>query len=96
MQGTQTAVWLAATCVRAADACFALAGASALYETSPLQRRLRDLHAAAQHAAAQQRHYVGAGKLLLGPSARAPAGNKDGEEKRSPARHQPAPALLHA
>ena len=33
--------------------------------SSPLQRRLRDLHAAAQHAAVHQRHYVGAGKLLL-------------------------------
>jgi len=40
-------------------------GSSALYETSPLQRRLRDLHAAAQHAAAQPRHYVGAGRLPL-------------------------------
>jgi hypothetical protein len=34
-------------------------------ESSPLQRRLRDLHAAAQHAIVQQRHYAGAGKLLL-------------------------------
>src|SRR5262249_35671486 len=49
-EGTQTATWLATTCVRAADACFALGGSSALYESSPLQRRLRDLHAAAQHA----------------------------------------------
>ncbi len=64
-QATQTAIWLATTCVRAADACFALAGSSALYESSPLQRRLRDLHVAAQHGAAQQRHYVKAGKLLL-------------------------------
>jgi indole-3-acetate monooxygenase len=67
-QGTQTAIWLATTCVRAADACFALGGSSALYETSPLQWRMRDLHAAAQHAIAQQRHYVSAGKLLLGSS----------------------------
>lgn len=65
VQGTQTAAWIAATCVRVADACFALGGSSALYETSPLQRRMRDAHAAAQHAAAQQRNYVGAGKLLL-------------------------------
>jgi alkylation response protein AidB-like acyl-CoA dehydrogenase len=65
MQGTQTAIWVATTCVRCADACFALGGGSALYEASPLQRRLRDLHAAAQHAMVQQRHYVGAGKLLL-------------------------------
>ena len=64
-QVTQTAIWLAATCVRIADACFVLGGSSALHESSPLQRRLRDLHAAAQHAAAQPRHYVGAGKLLL-------------------------------
>ena len=64
-QGTQAAIWVATTCVRVADACFALAGGNAVYETSPLQRRLRDLHAGAQHAAAQQRHYVGAGKLLL-------------------------------
>ena len=65
-QVTQTAIWIATTCVRAADACFALAGSSALYETSPLQRRLRDLHVAAQHSGAQQRHYVKADKLLLG------------------------------
>jgi alkylation response protein AidB-like acyl-CoA dehydrogenase len=67
-QGTQTAILLATTCVRAADACFALAGSSALYETSPLQRRLRDLHVVAQHYNVQQRHYVNAGKLLLGSS----------------------------
>jgi alkylation response protein AidB-like acyl-CoA dehydrogenase len=65
MQSTQTAIWLATTCVDAVDACFALGGSSALYETSPLQRRLRDVHTAAQHTAAQQRNYVGAGKLLL-------------------------------
>ena len=73
-QGTQTAIWIAATCVRAADACFALAGSSALYESSPLQRRLRDLHVAAQHGAAQQRHYVKAGKLLLGGDFRSSHG----------------------
>jgi alkylation response protein AidB-like acyl-CoA dehydrogenase len=68
MQGTQTGIWITTTCVRAADACFALGGSSALYDSSPLQRRLRDLHVAAQHAVAQQRHYVGAGKLLLDSS----------------------------
>ena len=52
--------------VRVADACFTLAGSGALYETSLLQRRMRDLHVAAQHAAAQPRNYVNAGKLLLG------------------------------
>ena len=65
MQGKQTATWVAATCVRVTAACFALGGGSALYETSPLQRRLRDIHAAAQHAIAHQRNYVSAGNLLL-------------------------------
>jgi Acyl-CoA dehydrogenase, C-terminal domain len=67
-QGTQTAAWIATTCVRIADTCFALGAGSALYETSPLQRRLRDLHAAAQHAIAQQRNNASAGKLLLSSS----------------------------
>ena len=65
MESTQTGVWLANTAVRVADACFSLGGGSALYETSPLQRRMRDMHAAAQHAAVQQRHNVSAGKLFL-------------------------------
>jgi indole-3-acetate monooxygenase len=67
-QSAQTGAWLAATCVRAADACFALGGGSVVYDSSPLQRRLRDLHTAAQHAMVQQRHYVNAGKLLLSRS----------------------------
>jgi alkylation response protein AidB-like acyl-CoA dehydrogenase len=67
--GTQAGTWIAKTCARAADACFALGGSSALYESSPLQRRLRDLHVAAQHAIVQQRHYAGSGKLLLDSSA---------------------------
>jgi alkylation response protein AidB-like acyl-CoA dehydrogenase len=68
-QATQTAIWLATTCLRATDACFALGGSSALYENSPLQRRLRDLRTAAQHGVVQQRHYVTAGKCLLDSSA---------------------------
>src|SRR5215470_16928322 len=64
-QGSQAAAWTTTTCVRVADACFALAGGSAVYENSPLQRRLRDLHVAGQHARLQQRHYVSAGQQLL-------------------------------
>jgi indole-3-acetate monooxygenase len=65
VEGTQTAIWIATTCVRVADACFVLAGGSAVYDSSPLQRRLRDLHVAAQHAAVHQRHYVAAGTAAL-------------------------------
>jgi indole-3-acetate monooxygenase len=61
-QGTQTATWLATICAHVADTCFALGGGSALYESSPLQRRMRDVHAAAQHAIAQQRNYASAGQ----------------------------------
>jgi alkylation response protein AidB-like acyl-CoA dehydrogenase len=64
-QAAQTAVWITATCLRAVETCFALGGSSALYESSTLQRRLRDLQAAAQHAMVQQRHYAGAAKLLF-------------------------------
>src|SRR4029077_11127955 len=64
-ESSQAAVWTTTTCVRVADACFALAGGSAVYENSPLQRRLRDLHVAGQHARLQQRHYVSAGEQLL-------------------------------
>ncbi len=64
-EATQTAVWMQSTCVGIVDACFRLGGASALYDTSPLQRRLRDIHAAGQHASAQPRHYAGSGKLLI-------------------------------
>jgi indole-3-acetate monooxygenase len=71
-QGTQAAIWIAAACVRVANSCFALGGSSAVYDSSPLQRRLCDLQTAAQHTAVQQRHYVGAGKLLL-DNALAPA-----------------------
>jgi indole-3-acetate monooxygenase len=64
-ESSQAAVWTTTTCMRVADVCFALAGGSAVYENSPLQRRLRDLHVAGQHARLQQRHYVSAGVQLL-------------------------------
>ncbi len=75
-QGAQAATWITTTCVRIVDECFRLGGGNALYETSPLQRRMRDIHVVAQHAAVHQRNYGGAGKLLLGnppasPGARA-------------------------
>jgi alkylation response protein AidB-like acyl-CoA dehydrogenase len=76
-QVTQGAIWLSNACIRVVDACFALGGGSALYETSPLQRRLRDIHVAGQHVTVQRRHYVDAGKLLLGPPA------SDGTERKN-------------
>ena len=72
IESQQTAVWVTQTCVRAVDACFALGGGSALYDDSPLQRRMRDLHAAAQHRAVQPRHYLLAGAVRLAHPARHP------------------------
>ena len=69
-EATQGAIWLASICTRATDACFALGGGASVYDNSSLQRRLRDLHVAGQHAAVHQRHYVDAGKLLLQADAK--------------------------
>jgi indole-3-acetate monooxygenase len=64
-EGTQTGVWIATMCARVADVCFTLAGGSAVFDSSPLQRRMRDLHTATQHAVIHQRHYVAAGKAAI-------------------------------
>jgi alkylation response protein AidB-like acyl-CoA dehydrogenase len=61
----QAAVWITSACVRVAEGCFELAGSGAVYESSPLQRRVRDLRVAAQHAAVSPRHYVTAGAAVL-------------------------------
>jgi hypothetical protein len=53
------------TALRVVDTCFALADGRALYNISPLQRRLRDMHVAAYHATIHQRHHTGAAKLVL-------------------------------
>jgi alkylation response protein AidB-like acyl-CoA dehydrogenase len=65
-EAAQAAAWVTTTCVKAVDALYALGGGSALYDDSPLQRRLRDINAASQHAAVQPRHYLAAGSVRLG------------------------------
>jgi indole-3-acetate monooxygenase len=59
------AAWVAGACVRVAEGCFELAGSQAVYESSPLQRRLRDVRVAATHAAVHPRNYVAAGAATL-------------------------------
>jgi indole-3-acetate monooxygenase len=61
----QATVWITAACVRVAEGCFELAGSRAVYESSSLQRRVRDLRVAAQHVAAHPRNYVAAGAAVL-------------------------------
>ena len=65
IESAQAGAWTTATCIRVVGTCFALAGASAVYDNSPLQRRLRDIHTAAQHFTVQQRHYTAAGRITV-------------------------------
>jgi indole-3-acetate monooxygenase len=61
----QAAIWITAACVRVAEGCFELAGSRAVYESSSLQRRVRDLRVAAQHVAVHPRHYAMAGAAVF-------------------------------
>lgn len=51
---------------QAVDAAYRLAGGSAIYDTSPLQRRFRDVHAATQHLLVAPPTWELAGRALLG------------------------------
>jgi alkylation response protein AidB-like acyl-CoA dehydrogenase len=50
----------------AIDEAYRLGGGSAIYETSPLQRRFRDIHAATQHMLVGPATWELAGRSLLG------------------------------
>ena len=65
----QAGLWVTHAALKVADAGFVLAGAAALYDASPLQRRLRDMNAATQHAVVQKQNYQGLGAGLLSPPA---------------------------
>lgn len=47
------------------DRMHALAGGSSVYQSSPLQRCLRDVHVATQHMMVSESTYELAGRLLL-------------------------------
>lgn len=55
-----------AACVSVVDAAYSLAGGRALYDGSPLQRRFRDIHAAAQHTYAGRHQFGHVGGILAG------------------------------
>jgi alkylation response protein AidB-like acyl-CoA dehydrogenase len=69
IEGAQAAAWVTDTCLRVVERCFTLGGGVAVYNSTPLQRRLRDLQVAAQHAQVQTRRYIGAGQLLSSKTA---------------------------
>ena len=53
-------------CVAAADLLYRLAGTTAIFQSSPLERCWRDLHTAAQHLQVQDARWETAGRVLLG------------------------------
>jgi indole-3-acetate monooxygenase len=59
------AAWIASACVGITDRCFEFAGGDAVYDSSPFQRRMRDLRVGAQHASVHPRNYVSAGAAIL-------------------------------
>jgi len=64
-----TAAWVAHTAASVVGACYAAGGGSALYDSSPLQRCLRDIHTLTQHAAVAEGSIARAGAVLLGQPA---------------------------
>jgi alkylation response protein AidB-like acyl-CoA dehydrogenase len=61
----QASAWIVETCTRAVDACYQAAGGVAVYESSPLQRRLRDIHTLSQHVLVQEGYFTAAGAVRL-------------------------------
>jgi len=51
------------------DEMYSLAGGSAIYSSSPLQRRFRDVHVATQHMLVGPSVWELAGRLMLGVPA---------------------------
>jgi alkylation response protein AidB-like acyl-CoA dehydrogenase len=58
--------WVVQTCVAIVDTCYSVGGATAIYDTSPLQRRLRDIHTLSQHASVAEGTLTRAGAALIG------------------------------
>jgi alkylation response protein AidB-like acyl-CoA dehydrogenase len=56
----------AESAVRIADMLAAEAGAAAIFETSPIERFVRDIHAAVKHIAMTPNNYLLAGRVQLG------------------------------
>jgi alkylation response protein AidB-like acyl-CoA dehydrogenase len=65
-QMTGTAAWVTDTAATVVNTCYTAGGATALYDTSPLQRHLRDIHALTQHIMVAEGWLTKAGAALLG------------------------------
>jgi alkylation response protein AidB-like acyl-CoA dehydrogenase len=56
-------IWLATQVV---DALYHAAGATAIYESHPLQRQFQDIHVITQHLQGRRAHYALIGRQRLG------------------------------
>ena len=61
-----TGAWVVATAAAVVDVCYKAGGGTALYDSSPLQRHLRDIHTLAQHISVGDGWLTRAGVFLLG------------------------------
>ena len=61
-----TGTWVVAAAAAAVDTCYAAGGGTALYDSSPLQRHLRDIHTLTQHISVADGWFTRAGAILLG------------------------------
>jgi indole-3-acetate monooxygenase len=61
-----TATWVTTTAAAIVDVAYTAGGGTALYASSPLQRRLRDAHAITQHFAVKPDTFTLAGAVLAG------------------------------
>ncbi|GAB3935034.1 hypothetical protein GCM10027614_09110 [Micromonospora vulcania] len=61
-----TAAQVTAAAHQAVQTAYALAGASTVFDSSPLQRRLRDINTATQHFVNGRDSYATVGALLAG------------------------------
>jgi alkylation response protein AidB-like acyl-CoA dehydrogenase len=59
-------VWITTAAARVVDVAYTAGGGSALYLSSPLQRRLRDVHALTQHFAIKADTFTTVGAVLAG------------------------------
>jgi alkylation response protein AidB-like acyl-CoA dehydrogenase len=64
--GRTMAGYVTGECVKIVDGAYTVAGSASLYDSSSLQRRLRDIHVATQHVAATGEGYRTLGAVLVG------------------------------
>jgi alkylation response protein AidB-like acyl-CoA dehydrogenase len=61
-----TATWVVRAATTVVDTAFTAGGGTSIFTSSPLQRRLRDIHALTQHFAVKPDTFTKAGAVLAG------------------------------